>query len=68
MCLRDLELLLVDWILRLEVDFVLEVFGQAQVIFDNAESVLVFVQDVQVSFLEFLRYLQMASPLYLFRG
>jgi hypothetical protein len=68
MCLRDLELLLVDWILHLEVDFVLEVFGQAQVIFDNAESILVFVQDVQVSFLEFLRYLQMATSLYLFRG
>ncbi len=68
MCLQDLKLLPVDWILHFEVDFVLEILGQAQVIFVNAESVLVFAQDIQVSFLEFLQYLQMALLLYLFPG
>ncbi len=57
MCLQDFELLPVDWILHFEVDFVFEILGQAQVIFVNDESVLVLAQDVQVSFLEFLRYL-----------
>jgi len=61
MFLRDLELLPVDWILHFEVDFVIEILGQAK-------SVLVFAQDVQVSFLEFLQYLQMASLLYFFPG
>jgi len=61
MFLRDLELLPVDWILHFEVDFVLEILGQAK-------SILVFAQDVQVSFLEFLQYLQMASLLYFFPG
>jgi hypothetical protein len=46
MCLWDLELLPVYWILHFEVDFVLEILGQAQVIFVNAESVLVFAKDV----------------------
>jgi hypothetical protein len=54
MCLWDLELLWVDWILRLEMNFVLEVLGQTQVLFINAESVLVLAQYVQISFLEFL--------------
>jgi hypothetical protein len=57
MCLWDFELLLVEWILRLEMYFVFEVFGQAQVIFINAESSLMFAQDIQVSFLKLLRYL-----------
>jgi len=63
MCLQNFELFPVEWILRFEVDFVLEILGQAQVVFVNAESILMFAQDIQVSFLEFLRYLQMASPL-----
>ncbi len=66
MYFRDFELLPVDWILHFEVDFVLEILGQAQVLFVNAESILVFAHDVQVSFLEFLWYLQMASSLYFF--
>jgi hypothetical protein len=71
MCLWDFKLLPVDWILHLEVDFVLEILGQTQVILVNAESILVFAQDVQVSFLsflEFLRYLQMASSFDFFPG
>jgi hypothetical protein len=58
----------VDWILHLEGDFVLEILGQTQVILINAESVLVYAQDVQVTFLEFLRYLQMASSFDFFHG
>jgi hypothetical protein len=58
MCLRDLELLLVDWILILEVDFVLEILGQTQVVFVDAESILMFAQYIQVSLMIFLRYLQ----------
>jgi hypothetical protein len=68
MCLWNLELLPVDWILRLEVDFVLEILGETQVVFVNAESVLMFAQDVQVPFLEFLRHLQMASSFDFFSG
>jgi hypothetical protein len=58
MCLRDLELLLVDWILILEVDFVLEILGQTQVVFVDAESILMFAQYIQVSLMIFLGYLQ----------
>ncbi len=58
MSLQDFELLLVDWVLHLEVNFVLEVFGQTQIVFVKAESILVFAQNIQVSFLELLRNLQ----------
>jgi hypothetical protein len=53
--LRDFEMLLVDWVLHFEADFVLEVLGQAQIVFVNAESILVFAQNIQVSLLELLR-------------
>jgi hypothetical protein len=68
MSLRDFELLPVDWVLHFEVDFVLEVFGKSQVIFVNAESILVFAQNIEVSFLKLLWNLQMASSLHLFSG
>jgi len=68
MFLWDLELLPVDWIRHFEVDFVLEILGQSQVILFNAKRVLVFAQDVQVSFLEFLQYLQMASSFDFYPG
>jgi hypothetical protein len=57
MCLQDFELLPVDWILRFEMYLVFKILGQAQVVFVNAESVLVFAQNIQISFLELLRYL-----------
>jgi hypothetical protein len=52
-------LFLVDWVLHFEVDFVFEV--QPEVVFVDAESVLVFAQDIQISFLVFVRDLQMAK-------
>jgi len=63
MSLWDFELLLIDWVLHFEVDFVLEVLGQAQIVFVNAESILVFAQNIQVSLLELLWNLQVASSL-----
>ncbi len=54
---RDFELLPVDWILRHEMYLVLEILGQAQIVFVNAESVLVLAQNIQVLFLELLWYL-----------
>jgi len=65
---RDFELFPVDRILHLEVDFVLEIFGEAQVIFVNAESVLVFAQNVQVTLMEFLCNLKVAPPSYFIPG
>jgi hypothetical protein len=46
MHLSDFELFPVDWILRLEMNFVFEVLGQTQVVFINVESILVFAQNV----------------------
>jgi hypothetical protein len=43
------------------VDFVFEVLGQPEVVFVDAESILVFAQDIQISFLVFVRDLQMAQ-------
>jgi hypothetical protein len=68
MSLWDFELLLIDWVLHFEVDFVLEVLGQAQIVFVNAESILVFAQNIQVSLLELLWNLQVASSLDLLSG
>jgi hypothetical protein len=47
---------------------VLEILGQAQIVLVNAKNVLVFAQNIQVSFLELLRYLQMASSFDFFPG
>jgi hypothetical protein len=68
MGLRDFELLPVDWILHLEMYLVLEITVQAQIVLVNDESILVFAQNIQVSFLELLRYLQMASSCDFFSG
>jgi len=68
MGIRDFELLPVDWILHLEMCLVLEITGQAQILLVNDESILVFAQNIQVSFLELLRYLQMASSFDFFSG
>ena len=65
---RDFELFPVDRILRLEVDFMLEIFGESQVVFVNAESVLVFAQNVQVALMEFLWNLKVAPPSDFFPG
>ncbi len=58
---RNLELFPLDQILRFEVDFVLEILGESQIVFVYAESVLVFAQDVQILFMEFLWNLEVAS-------
>ncbi len=68
MCLRDLELLPIDWILIFEMDFVLEILGQTQVVLVNAEGILVFAQYIQVSLLKFFLYLQVASSSHFFPG
>jgi hypothetical protein len=65
---RDFELFLVERILRFEVYFMLEIFGEPQVIFVNAESVLVFAQNVQVMLMEFLWNLKVAHPPYIIPG
>jgi hypothetical protein len=66
--LWDFELLPVDGILCHEMNLVLEILGQAQIVFVNAESALVFAQNIQISFLELLWYLQVASSLDFFPG
>jgi hypothetical protein len=68
MCLWNLELFPVNWILCLEMNLVFEILGQTQVIFVNTKGNLVFAQYVQVSFLIFLWYLQMALSLDFFPG
>jgi len=68
MRLRNFELRPVDWILHFEMYLVLEILGQAQIVLVNAKNVLVFAQNIQVSFLELLRYLQMASSFDFFPG
>jgi hypothetical protein len=64
----NFELLLVNWILCFEMDFVLEILGETQVILVHAESVLVFTHDVQILFMEFLRDLEVTSPSDFFPG
>ncbi len=54
----NLELFPVDWVLCFEVDFVLKILGEPQVILVNAESVLVFAQDIQIMFMKFLWHLK----------
>jgi hypothetical protein len=50
------------------MNFVLEILRKTQVVFVNAESVLVFAQDIQIAFMELLRNLEMASPFYFSPG
>ncbi len=47
--LWNFELILIDWILRLEVYFVLEILGEPQVVLVDAKSVLVFAQVIQIT-------------------
>jgi hypothetical protein len=66
--LQNLELLPIDWVLCFEVNLVGEVLCQTQIVFVDAERVLVFVQDVAVSFLVFVQNLMVASFLYVISG
>jgi len=59
---RDLELLSINRILCLQVDFMLEILGESQIVFVNAERVLVFAQNVQVPLMELLWNLEVAPP------
>ncbi len=68
MGLRDLELFSINWILCLQVDFMLEILGESQIIFVDAERVLVFAQNVQVPLEELLWNLKVAPPFYFFPG
>jgi hypothetical protein len=62
-CFRNPELFSVNWILHLEMNLVFEILGQAQIILIDAQGILVLAQDVQVSVMKFLWYLQMTpSP------
>jgi hypothetical protein len=60
--LRNFELFSVDRILRFEVYFVLEILRESKVVFVNAESVLVFAQDIQIAFMKLLWNLEVAPP------
>jgi hypothetical protein len=60
--LWDFELFPVHWILILEMDFMLIVFGQSQIIFFDADGLLVSVEEVQILVFEFIRDLEMAVP------
>ncbi len=60
MSLWDFELFPVYQILVFQVDFVFVISGQPQVIFVDADGLLVLVEEVQISSFEFIRYLEMA--------
>ncbi len=61
MSLWDFELFPVYWVLVFQVDFMFVISGQSQVILVNADGLLVSVEEVQISCLEFIWYLEMAS-------
>ena len=65
---RNIELFQVDWILRFEVNYVLEILGESQIIFVYAESVLVFAQDIQIAFMKLLWNLEVAPPFDIISG
>jgi hypothetical protein len=50
------------------MDFVFEILGETQVVFVDAEGVLVFAQDIQVSVMELLWDLQVTLPSNFFSG
>ena len=58
----NFELFPINRILRLQVDFMLEILGESQIVFINAERVLVFAQNVQIPLMELLWNLEMAPP------
>ncbi len=65
---HDHELLPVNRILGLQVDFVHEILGQSEVIFVDAESILMLVQNVFLLLLEFIWNLEVASFLNVIPG
>ncbi len=58
----NFELFPEDRILRFKVYFVLEILCEPQVVLVDAESVLVFAQDIQIAFMKFLWNLEVAPP------
>ena len=48
-------------VLVFQVDLVFVVPGQSQVIFVYADGLLIFVKEVQIFFLELIRYLEVAT-------
>jgi len=65
---QDLELFSINWVRCFEVDLMLEILGEAQIVFVNAERVLVFAQNVQILLMELLWNLKVAPPFNLFPG
>ncbi len=61
MSLWDFKLLPVYRVLIFQVDFMFVISGQYQVIFVDADGLLVLVEEVQISCLELVWYLEMAS-------
>ena len=59
---RNFELFPINRILRFQVDFMLKILGESQIVFVNAERVLVFAQNVQVPLMELLWNLEVAPP------
>jgi len=59
--LWDFELFPVYGILILQMDFVFVVFSQSQVIFIDADGLLVSVEEVQILGLEFIQDLEMTA-------
>jgi hypothetical protein len=66
--LQNFELFSVNRVLRFEVNFVLEILRETQVVFVDAESVLMFSQNIQIALMELLWNLEVASPFYFFPG
>ena len=59
--LRDLELLPVYGVIVFQMNFVFIISGQSQVIFVDADCLLVSVEEVQIFPFEFLRHLEVAT-------
>jgi hypothetical protein len=57
MRLGDFELFMIDVFIVFEVNLVLVVFGQPEVILVDADGLLVFEQDIDISFPEFVWHL-----------
>jgi len=65
---RDFELFSIYWVLIFEMDFMSIVLGQPQVIFVQADGLLMLEQDVNVFFSEFVWNLQVAMSCDLVSG
>ena len=64
----NFELFSINRILRFQVDFMFKIFGEPQIVFVNAERVLVLAQNVQVPLMELLWNLKVAPPFYFIPG